>query len=1152
MNRSNTSALYSIALGSAKGVRRGRPSAQVASLLAAGLIACCWAARTCDAQIQVEAYITNNLSNNVSVIDTRTNSVVRAIPVGLKPEGVAVSPDGRFVYVANTNSNTVSVINAVTNAVVSLPTMGSFPIGVAVTPDGKFAYVTNQNSNNVSVIDTTTNKVALDMVGSSPIGVAVAPGGRLVYVVNNLSNSVSVINTTTNAVTSFPVGSGSLPIGVAVSPDGKFAYVTNTQTKTVSVIDTTTNVVVASPAVGSFPVGVVVTPDGKFVYVANPGDSSVSVIDTTTNTTVGSPIALDNLGLSPEGLAITPNGGFVYTGNIITNNVSVINTATNSVVNPPIPVGSGPVAFGNFIGPNIIVALGGPLLIANDSALTSLGFGSFVDFNGGTLQTTGSLITSRTISLLDSGGTVNSNGFDSIFSGDIINSGMLTKIGAGTLTLSGNNSYSGGTSILGGAIRVSSDINLGTGNINISNNGELLTTGAAFISGKTIALGAGGGTLASANSTTATYGGVVSGSQLTIGDGVNQGTIILSAANTYNGGTTINRGTVEISADVNLGAASGALIFNGGTLQTLASFSTPRATTLNAAGGTLAPGAGTTFTEAGNITGIGQLTKAGAGSLTLSGNNTYSGGTQLNEGTLVVNSAQALGLGNVVVNGGVLRADPQPINVKGNYSQNAGGILQLTLGGSASGQYDFLNVGGRAALDGTLQLLSLNGFQPKIGDKLTLVLAAGGVSGQFANVINPFSSLNGLELIYEPNSVVLEFASEFAAFARTPNERAIAAQLDRLASDPREAQLISFLHNEPLNNLGADFEKISPDSLSALYEISFSAANVQQANLENRFAEVRNGSTGFSSSLSVSNPPGTVVEDKDGKTAIEPRNDVLAPSPENKWGLWISGSGQFVNVSGDGNGHGYDFTTGGVNLGLDYRLTGNLTVGIAVGYAHNWTNLTGSGSIDVNSGKGELYAAFSQGGFYLNGYAGGGYNSYDTRRDGLGGDAIGSTSGGEFDGYFGGGYEFRCGGFTFGPIASLQGTYVGVSGYNESGSLAPLRIVSQSQASLRTNVGLGVSHTWKFGKVQLKPSLRASWQHEYLYSALPVDAQFASGAGSVFTVDGPAEGHDSALIDAGMDVQWTPTFGTYFGYNGDVGRSNYDSNSVIGSVHVDF
>jgi outer membrane autotransporter protein len=557
----------------------------------------------------------------------------------------------------------------------------------------------------------------------------------------------------------------------------------------------------------------------------------------------------------------------------------------------------------------------------------------------------------------------------------------------------------------------------------------------------------------------------------------------------------------------------------------------------------------------GIIQGSGSLTKIGAGVLTLSGNNTYSGGTLLNAGTLMVNSAQALGLGDVVVNGGVLRADPQPINVKGNYTQNAGGTLQLSLGGSAPGQYDFLNVGGHAALDGTLQLLSVNGFQPKIGNKLTLVLAAGGVSGEFANVLDPLSSLNSLvalDLVYLPNSVVLEFASNFTAFAQTPNQLAVATELDAVAFDPRETQLIAFLQNEPLGNLPSDFEKISPDSLSAIYEISFSAANVQAANLENRFAEIRNGSTGFTSSLNISNSPGTMVEGKDGKAVIEPGKSVLTPSPENKWGVWISGSGEFVNVSSDGNGKGYDFTTGGVSFGLDYRLTKNFAVGVAAGYAHTWTNLTGDGSIDVNSGGGGLYATFSQGGFYLNGYAGGAHNSYETLRAALGGGASGSTSGGEFDGYTGGGYDFHWGGFTFGPIASLQYTYVEINGYNESGSVAPLRIVSQNQDSLRTNLGLSVSYTWKAGKVQLRPSLRASWQHEYFYSALPIDAQFASGAGTVFTVNGPAVGHDNAVIDAGLDVQWTPTIGTYFGYNGQVGRSNYDSHAVICSVHLAF
>ena len=88
--------------------------------------------------------------------------------------------------------------------------------------------------------------------------------------------------------------------------------------------------------------------------------------------------------------------------------------------------------------------------------------------------------------------------------------------------------------------------------------------------------------------------------------------------------------------------------------------------------------------------------------------------------------------------------------------------------------------------------------------------------------------------------------------------------------------------------------------------------------------------------------------------------------------------------------------------------------------------------------------------------------------------------------------------------------------------------------------------------ILVTPNLRASWQHEYLSSALPIDAQFASGAGSVFTVHGPALGRDNALIDAGINVQWTAALGTYFGYDGQVGRSNYDSHAVICSVHIAF
>src|SRR5258706_12629442 len=61
------------------------------------------------------AYITNQSSNTVSVMDTGTDTVIATIPVGVTPFGVAVTPDGSKVYVANRSPNTVSVIHTATN-----------------------------------------------------------------------------------------------------------------------------------------------------------------------------------------------------------------------------------------------------------------------------------------------------------------------------------------------------------------------------------------------------------------------------------------------------------------------------------------------------------------------------------------------------------------------------------------------------------------------------------------------------------------------------------------------------------------------------------------------------------------------------------------------------------------------------------------------------------------------------------------------------------------------------------------------------------------------------------------------------------------------------------------------------------------------------
>src|SRR5215831_9019994 len=85
-------------------------------------LACLLAPASTHAQ---NAYITNRSSSTVSVIDTATDTVSATIPVGLTPDGVAVSPDGSKVYVTNASSNTVSVIDTATNTI-----SATIPVGL--------------------------------------------------------------------------------------------------------------------------------------------------------------------------------------------------------------------------------------------------------------------------------------------------------------------------------------------------------------------------------------------------------------------------------------------------------------------------------------------------------------------------------------------------------------------------------------------------------------------------------------------------------------------------------------------------------------------------------------------------------------------------------------------------------------------------------------------------------------------------------------------------------------------------------------------------------------------------------------------------------------------------------------------------------------
>ncbi|MBT8567984.1 hypothetical protein G6698_08200 [Polynucleobacter paneuropaeus] len=267
---------------------------------------------------------------------------------------------------------------------------------------------------------------------------------------------------------------------------------------------------------------------------------------------------------------------------------------------------------------------------------------------------------------------ITSSNAASIISGNIYGSSSLTFNGSGTLQLTGANTYTGGTTISGGTLSIASagagGSNLSTGTVTIG-GGTLLDTATSTINNP-ITLAAGTNKIAAAALTTLTISSIIGGgaNSIVFGDSTNTGTVILSAANTYTGGTTISGGTVQVGA----GGATGSL-GTGGVVN-------------NAA---LVYNVSAAITDANIISGTGSITQSGSGALTLTSNNTYTGLTTVNSGTvlyLTPSGTFADTLSGGFVNNGTINFDGS--NGLGTATGSSGTFIY---GASGSGAWNITN-----------------------------------------------------------------------------------------------------------------------------------------------------------------------------------------------------------------------------------------------------------------------------------------------------------------------------------------------------------------------------------------------------------------------------------------------------------------------------
>src|SRR3954470_9554346 len=171
------------------------------------------------------AYVSNEGSASISVIDVASATVVRTLKTGAKPRGVAVSRDGERVFVSEQAGNALVAYDTNAGRELGRAAVGNSPEAVYLSPDGKWLAVAIEEDDRVALVDAGTMKVdrRIATKGRNPEHAVWSPDGKFLYVSGENTDAVDVIDVARGEVTK-QVVVGERPRGIGFLPDGSRAY----------------------------------------------------------------------------------------------------------------------------------------------------------------------------------------------------------------------------------------------------------------------------------------------------------------------------------------------------------------------------------------------------------------------------------------------------------------------------------------------------------------------------------------------------------------------------------------------------------------------------------------------------------------------------------------------------------------------------------------------------------------------------------------------------------------------------------------------------------------------------------------------------------------------------------------------------------------
>jgi len=881
-------------------------------------------------------------------------------------------------------------------------------------------------------------------------------------------------------------------------------------------------------------------------------DSTSAANANITNAATGT-ITFNNSATAGSATIGNPNGGTIDFTNTSTAGSAAITNA-------------GLVAFSNTASAGnagFINNSGGSIKFAN----TSTGGAATFTNNTGAAIAFNDTSTAGTTATYTSSGTAAVSFNNSATAG----SASFTQNGTSTLTFN-DTSTAGSSTIANNTGTVAFDNSSLGGTAHITSAATLQFNNAA--DAQSAAINLTGGTASFNNSATADTATITVGAAtLNFNNSATAGS---AAITTNSGGTTAFTGTssggsaaftvatggaFDISQLTSGGTTAGSIagggsFFLGGKTLTVGSLNTSTTVSGQILDGGLGAGIG------------GALTKVGTGTLTLTNAaNLYSGATTIDGGTLTVNGAIPLSSGVAINTGGTLNGTgsvpavtvnaggilmPGPpggvgtLTGTGAVTFNSGATYQIFVSSAANSKF---TTTGAASLNGGASVAISNGSNIVVGDKYTILTAAGGVTGQFNPTVS-FGMFKGT-LSYDADDAFITFGfstlSPLLPANAPQNAANVAAAIDKFtASGGTLPAGFGALFNLPPAQLINGLEQLDGETSTGAQIAGFQLMNQFMSLLLDPFTEGHNNGIGPVPFAPVAEPHTLTPDVANAYASVLKAPPMAVDNPWHAWGAAYGGS-QSINGAASTIGS-HDITTqaGGFAAGLDYRASPDTVYGVALaGGATGWSLAQGFGSGQSDAFQAGVYGTHQMGNAYVSGALAAANYWASTKRivTVSGVDTLtASFDAQSFGARFEGGYRVNLAPVTLTPYAAVQAQSFHTPNFAETAASGSpqfaLNFAAQTSTAERAEAGSWISQNFLMGNGDSVTLFgRAAYAHDW-FTSLAFTPTFQALPGASFVVNGVTPPSDLALVTAGAEWHMARNWSLMARFDGEFGTGD--------------